>query len=150
MVKNWIKRTITVLSVISFVLLLLPVFNVDADGTEYVVRGINLTEFSVWGSIVLMIPLIILALLYSNMSVTQKTIGIMAIQCVHLIGVHSSFYETKEWVEQISSHYVSPEPYLFSYTSLITLTLILFYLYNECLGNLSFGCLGFKKNKKKG
>ena len=61
MSKKWFKRIITGLSVGAFALLLLPVFKVSVDGTEYVVRGLNLPEFSVWGCIVLMIPLIILA-----------------------------------------------------------------------------------------
>lgn len=147
--KKRIKRIIMALSISSFVLLLLPVFNFDADGMEYVVRGINLTEFSALGNIVLMLPLIILAILYSHMRATQKTVGIIAAQCVNLIGMHNSFCEAKEWVEQISSHYVRPEPYLFVYTALITLTLMLFYLYNECLGNLSFKCLSLIKNTKK-
>ena len=149
MSKKWFKRIITGLSVGAFALLLLPIFMVSVDGTEYVVRGLNLPEFSVWGCIVLMIPLIILALLYSHMTITQKSVGIIGIQCANLIGVHSSLYGAKEWVEEISSHYASPEPYLFAYAALVTVTLIIFYLYNEYLGNSSFRHLKFLKNRNK-
>ncbi len=149
MSKKWLKRIITGLSFGAFALLSLPVFKVSVDGTEYVVRGLNLPEFSVCGCIVLVIPLIILALLYSHMTITQKTVGIIGVQCANIIGVHSSLYGAKKWVEEISSHYASPEPYLFVYAALITLTLIIFYLYNEYLGNLSFRCLRFLKNRKK-
>lgn len=149
MSKKWLKRIITGLSFGAFALLSLPIFKVSVDGTEYVVRGLNLPEFSVWGCIVLVIPLIILALLYSHMTITQKTVGIIGVQCANIIGVHSSLYGAKKWVEEISSHYVSPKPYLFAYVALVTVTLIIFYLYNEYLGNSSFRHLKFLKNRNK-
>lgn len=149
MSKKWFKRIITGLSVGAFALLLLPVFKVSVDGTEYVVRGINLTEFSAWGFIVLIIPLIILELLYSHIAVPQKTVGIIALQCVNLVGVYNSFCESKEWVEEIASHYASPEPYLFAYTALVTITLIIFYLHNEFLEHSSFTCLKFFRNRNR-
>lgn len=148
MSKKWFKRMITGSSIGAFALLLLPVFKVSVDGTEYVVRGLNLPEFSMWGCIVLMIPLIILALLYSHMTITQKTVGIIGVQCANLIGVHSSLYGAKKWVEEISSHYASPEPYLFAYVALVSIILILFYLYNEYFGNFSFRSLRILKKKK--
>ena len=83
------------------------------------------------------------------MTISQKTVGIIGVQCANIIGVHSSLYGAKKWVEEISSHYVSPEPYLFAYVALVTVTLIIFYLYNEYLGNSSFRHLKFLKNRNK-
>ena len=147
--KKLIKITITILSVFAFVLFILPVFKFSTDETTIVVIGLNLVEFSAWGGILLLIPLFILALLYSHMNVNQKTLGIIAIQCINVVGVHYSFYSAKQWAEKVSLHYVSPEPYLFIYTILVTMILILFYLYNEYFGNPAYTRQKFIMDRNK-
>jgi DNA polymerase-1 len=50
-----------------------PAYSTSADGT-ILLRGINFTEFSPWGNLVVLIPLIILGIMFSNLGYKAKLV----------------------------------------------------------------------------
>lgn len=132
MSKKIYKWSAIVLSVAGYLTLLLPLAKVtERDGCTMIIRGFNMVEFSPWGSIVLSVPLIIIAILFSHMEKTHKTIGLISVQLLNSVGLYNSINKAYEWINSISPEYIHRETYPILYGALILISLICLYAYNE-------------------
>ena len=69
------------LSVAALYALSLPMWTVTfTDSTyEMIIKGFNIPEFSPWGGIVLLTPLVLLGLIFSKVNGNLKTIGLLGL-----------------------------------------------------------------------
>ena len=92
--KKWYKTIITLACVGVFVLAALPIMSVEIVGGESytaIVRGYNLMEFSPWGVIPLMTPLLIFLIVFGKQSRAVKEAELLLLLVISMICYVHSF-----------------------------------------------------------
>ena len=109
-----IKKTCLLLNLISYISLILPVYSTMVDskeGYELIIRGYNLVEFSVWGSLVLAIPVIVLAITYSNQDCSIKNLLLLATYLLSIAGFYNASIAADKWIRDVANGFVLCRPY---------------------------------------
>lgn len=103
-----------IFALLSYVPLLLPMYKIRTDGEtgyDLILRGFNLAEFSVWGGLFLIIPIILCAIAYCNIKNSHKSIALMGICIFGVIALYCAGAPAQEWVKTAASGYVPYRPY---------------------------------------
>ncbi len=101
-------------ALLSYIPLLFPVYKVRTAGEtgyDLIIRGFNLAEFSVWGGLLMIIPIILFALAYCGIGNRHKSIALMGICIFGVITVCYAGVPAKEWVKNAAEGYVRYRPY---------------------------------------
>lgn len=123
--------TVTMLVIVSFFTCALPIMSVFSGGLEtctIFARGYNFIEFSPWGVLAVLSPIIasMIAVIYQSRFV--KVIEYIALMLGSIIGYSISFCETHKWLKSIGDASVE----LHSGAVLMPLTLFMMILL--CMG----------------
>jgi len=109
-----IKRISGLLSILSYAFLILPIYSTTIDGEEgceLIIRGYNLAEFSVWGSLVFTIPIIIIAVTYSRQYNKMKNLLLIAIYLFSIVVFHNASVAADTWIRSVADGFVLCRPY---------------------------------------
>lgn len=131
---NKVLRVIgVVLALFSLLCLSFPIFSTnltDGESWHMVVRGYNMVEFSPWGSIVLIVPILFIGLMLSKLKYSFKTIGIFSLLMMDCFALSSAYSSTYKWVLQEATGYVHLHMNQFFYILALFLSCVCFYF--EC------------------
>lgn len=133
--KTW-KVIGTFLTVMTLILMFFPWISAyhsgEVENVNLTATGFGLTEFSVWGVILLIMPIIILATIYSRLNSKVKTVMILAIYLFSQISLYCAVSAGMEFLREVSTQYVRPQVWMLLHPVIIFLSLLSFYLsYNQ-------------------
>ena len=126
-----LKTAGAISSALALISLALPVFKTVFDGGETwaaTFRGINLVEFSPWGIIVLLVPLILSGIGYSKLNDAAKTMLNMSAFLLGLVSLYNAIYAMREWVYSHATGYVYVYGSFIIYAVLLIISAVLFHI----------------------
>ena len=139
MSKKHLKTAGTVLTLLSFILMFFSWIYAYSEGevvsADITTSGFGLTEFSVWGVILLIVPVLVLGIMYSNLGNKVKTVMIL---CIYLLSQISFYFAVSigmDWLREISTEYVRPQIFLLIHPIMLFASLLAFYLHCNTLTN---------------
>ena len=109
-----IKTVCLLLNLISYIPLILPIYSTMVDGKEgyeLIIRGYNLVEFSSWGSLMFAIPVIVLAITYSNQDCRIKNLLLLATYLLSIVGFYNASIAADKWIRDVANGFVLCRPY---------------------------------------
>lgn len=104
MSKSLYRNAVAMLAILSFLLCLVPVVSVYLGGTEsgtFVIRGFNLMEFSAWGVVPVIAPLLIPVILLGHQSKAAQEIELMALLVGNTVAYVHGFNAARAWIDEI-------------------------------------------------
>lgn len=121
------KKFSFLLNLLSYAPLLLPIYATSIDSGEayeLIIKGYNLAEFSVWGSIIFAIPIIIIAITYSSIDNKIKNLLLIAVYLLAIVGFYNASIAADKWIQGVADGFVLCRPYqmisfLFVFVSMI-------------------------------
>lgn len=119
-----------ILSVSALLSLVLPLFSFRILETEMIIRGYNVVEFSPWGSIVLVAPILLIGLMLSKLKYSFKTIGILSLLILDFFALSDAYSVSYTWALQETTNSVQPHAYHLFYALAFVLSGFCFYM--EC------------------
>lgn len=132
MMKKIVKYSGITFAILSLLTLSLPVFSTritDGEACDLVVNGYNLVEFSPWGGIVLLAPLLLLGLMLSKLRNTTKTIGLIVLFALNGVALCASTSAAYKWMCDVSTGFVEPYMYHVIYALLLFVAMICFFVW---------------------
>jgi hypothetical protein len=81
------------------------------EGYELIIRGYNLVEFSSCGSLVFAIPVIVLAITYSNQDCRIKNLLLLATYLLSIVGFYNASIAADKWIRDVANGFVLCRPY---------------------------------------
>lgn len=135
--KKWYKTIITLACVGVFVLAALPIMSVEIVGGESytaIVRGYNLMEFSPWGVIPLMTPLLIFLIVFGKQSRAVKEAELLLLLVISMICYVHSFQLATEWLRSVGTSMIARDVGMALYPS--SLVGLLIFAHNWDKGEL--------------
>lgn len=103
-VKPWFKYAIIIVSIAISAMCLLPIMSVYLGGTEsgtFIIRGFNLMEFSAWGVIPMIAPLLIPVILLGHQSKAAQEIELAALLVGNTVAYVHGFNAARAWIDEI-------------------------------------------------
>ena len=82
---------------------------VDVESCNMIVKGYNLVEFSPWGSVVLLAPLVLVALMLSKLKPAVKTVGTLVLFMLTGVALSGSVASAHTWICGIATGFVEPQ-----------------------------------------
>ena len=116
-----------ILSVLTLYSLALPIYSTYIS-CDIVVRGYNLVEFSPWGGVVVLAPLVLLGLTLSKLRNTTKTVGLIGLLVLNGVALCGSTYVAHTWMCDIATGYVEPHMSHLIYALLFTVATACFWV----------------------
>lgn len=116
------------LSVITTAILLFPIMSTYSGGEEsgtLIVRGFNLMEFSAFGIIPILAPLLIPVILYGNQGKAAKERSLILLSLGNMLSFVQSFNAAKAWLKNVGDSPISYYPAIVVYHLCFILVLIL-------------------------
>ena len=107
--KNITRYGGMIFALLALLSLGLPVFSTyisDVESGMVVVCGYNMVEFSPWGSIVVILPLLTIGLALSKMNVRIKTAGLLGLLPVAGVAMHYAVESAHDWINTIATGFV--------------------------------------------
>ena len=128
-----IYRVIFVLvSIAAATVCVLPIMSAYFDGTEscdLIVRGFNLMEFSAWGGVCLLAPLLIPGILFGSQPRAAQEIEIMCLLSGNIVCYAQSFNTARMWLEEHGASLITYHPNALWYPMTFIAVLILGWLF---------------------
>ena len=139
MMKKIVKYSGIAFALLSLLSLSLPVFSTritDGEACDLVVKGYNLVEFSPWGGIVLLAPLLLLGLMLSKLKNTTRTIGLIILFALNGVALCASTSSAYKWMCDVSAGFVEPHMYHVIYALLLFVAMVCFFVWCNCSLNI--------------
>lgn len=133
-VKRIFRFLCAVLALLSLASLSLPIYSTyitDGEACDMVIKGYNLVEFSPWGGVVLLAPLVLLGLMLSKLKSSVKTIGLLGLLLLNSVALCGATSAAYSWITNIATGFVKPHMGHLIYALLLFLAMVcLWLLYN--------------------
>ena len=123
-----------VLAVLSLLTLGLPLFSTTltvGEAGRLVVRGYNLVEFSPWGGVAVVAPLVLLGLALSKLSRPVKTMGLLGLCVLTGFALCGAVAAAQTWVRSTADGFVEPHMSHLFYAALFFFATLCFYVENN-------------------
>ena len=99
-------------ALLAMVALFGPIYNTyiaEGEACNIIVKGYNLVEFSPWGSVVLLAPLVLVALMLSKLNPAVKTVGALGLFLLTGVALSGSVASAHTWICGIATGFVEPQ-----------------------------------------
>lgn len=139
MMKKIVKYSGIAFALLSLLSLSLPVFSTqitDGEACDLMVKGYNLVEFSPWGGIVLLTPLVLLGLMLSKLKNATKTVGLIILFVLNGVALCASTSAAYKWMCDVSTGFVEPHMYHVIYALLLFVAMVCFFMWCNCSLNI--------------
>ena len=139
MIKKIVKYSGIAFALLSLLSLSLPVYSTritDGEACELVVKGYNFIEFSPWGGIVLLAPLVLLGLMLSKLRNTTKTAGLIILFALNGVALCASTSAAYKWMCDVSAGFVEPHMYHVIYALLLFVAMLCLFVWCNCSLNI--------------
>ena len=108
--NKWYKTIMKLLCAAAFVLAVLPLTSVEAGNGEtctLIIHGYNLMEFSPWGVVPLMAPILVLLILFGKQSKSAKEAELLLLLVASVVCYVHSFQLSTEWLRSVGTSIVT-------------------------------------------
>lgn len=125
------KNMGVIFSVVSLLSLGLPILSTnitDGEAWNMVVRGYNMIEFSPFGGVVVLTPVLLIGLMLSKLNNNLKTVGILTLLLFDGFATSSAYSATYKWVFEQATGNIKSRQNQIIYFSLLVLAMICFYV----------------------
>ena len=112
--RSYFKYLLIIASIAASAMCVLPLMSVYSGGTEsctLIVRGFNLMEFSAWGVIPLIAPLVITIIVLGRQTRIVKETEILILFMVNTVSYVHSFNAAKAWLYDVGDSFVTCYPW---------------------------------------
>ena len=137
--KKIVKHIGIVFALLSLLSLFLPMFSTritDGEFCNLVVKGYSLVEFSPWGGIVVLAPLVLLGLMLSKLRNTAQTVGLIVLFALNGVALCASTSAAYKWMCDVSAGFVEPCMYHVIYALLLFAAMVCFFVWCNCSLNI--------------
>ena len=132
MIKMNYKRAGTIFNLVSYIPIAMPMYT-GKVGTEEsfnaVIRGFNFAEFSPWGSLLVTMPKILLAITYSKIKNKYKSLILIPFYMLNTVMVYNSTMAADKWIRDAAEGYVRFRPYIVLYLLAVFSALVCQYIH---------------------
>lgn len=108
-----VMKAVSVLSaLLAMATLFGPIYSTyiaEGESCNMIVKGYNLVEFSPWGSVVLLAPLVLVALTLSKLKPTVKAVGTLALLLLTGVALSGSVVAAHTWICGVATGFVEPQ-----------------------------------------
>ena len=135
--KNFARVIGTIFALLAMASLFLPLYHAEievGDAWSVTLRGVNLVEFSAWGTLVRAIPLIFIAIAYSRLNIQTKTVLTLGVYALDIVSLQSANTAMRKWIYTEATGYVASYGNLIIYGGLVFSAVLFFYLYCNIAG----------------
>ena len=111
MTKKTVKLLGAAMSIAALSTLALPIAHTVigyVESMDLTLRDINLIEFSFWGVLVILAPLLSIGTMYSKLCDKEKMIAIMSIFTIGMISLSCAIRAANTWLYDVATGYVQP------------------------------------------
>lgn len=131
-----LKRAGTVFALLAFCSLALPFYHTtlrgDWNGTEVVLTGFDFAGISPWGGFLILLPILLLATIYSRLSYTLKTVFSMALYGGSAVCLYYACNDAYRWMMEVKGDgYIRQPVAAVLYALLFFAALISFHLHGN-------------------
>lgn len=126
------KSVGTIFNLASYIPLALPMFTAKVGSEEWfnaVIRGFNLVEFSSWGSLLVTMPIVLLAITYSKIKNKYKSLILIPFYMLNTVMVYNSTMAADKWIRDAAEGYVRFRPYIVLYLLAVFSALVCLYIH---------------------
>lgn len=127
-----LKRIGIIIGFLTYGILLLPMYETKIGGMEsgnLIVRGYNLAEFSVWGCLILVLPILLLGIACCNIGNRWKNLMLMCFYMLNIVSLYFANTFAYEWVHSIAGGYVQFNLYMPVYALLMLGAVVCLFVY---------------------
>ena len=131
MIRKSFKYFSIIFSVCALVTLYLPLFSTritDGESWDMVVRGYNTVDFSAWGSVVLLTPIVLILLIISKLRKNIKTLSILSLCLLDGFALCDSISKTYSWMTENATGYITIHNNHLIYAVLLLIAGIYFFI----------------------
>lgn len=133
MSKKNLKIAGTILAIFAFADLFLPwiyaYHNGDCISCDFTTSGVKLVELSVWGSVIVIVPILLAGVMYSRLSEKGKTLLLFALYILGSVGFYFAVSDGTVWLREVSTEYVELKRFAIWYPIFLFTSLLMFYLH---------------------
>ena len=122
--KKTLKAIGIAFSLLCIASLTLPAFTVLSNDTT--LRGFSLAEFSAWGAIIPVIPVILIEIMLCKLRDSTKTICIVILQLLAAVSLYCSHVSAYDWICKYERGYIRPHANDIIYAAMLILSCISF------------------------
>ena len=118
----------------SYIPLAFPMYKTKLEvGFDYevIVRGFNFVEFSPWGSLLVTMPIILLALTYLRVRNKLKNLILISFYILNTITIYNATSAADKWVRTATEGFVLVRPYILLYLLSMFVALVCLYIHNN-------------------
>ena len=118
----------------SYIPLALPMYKATIgkeESFESIIRGFDLCEFSPWGSLLVTMPIILLAISFLKIRNSIKNLLLILFYMINTIIVHLATFAAGNWIRETADGFVNFKPYILFYLLSMFLGLICLYVHNN-------------------
>lgn len=130
-ILKFMSITLTLFSLASLSLPIYSTHITNGVACNLVIRGYNLVEFSSWGGIVVLAPLVLLGLMLSGLNNNIKTIGLLGLFILDGVALCCSTSAAYKWICEVSTTFVELHMNHLVYALLYFIAMICFYIINN-------------------
>ena len=99
----------------------------DGESFTPVLRVINLAEFSAWGTVTVLSPIILAAIYYAELDRNAKTLSLIGIYMFSSVAYVEAVKRAHEWLDQVCTGFVEKYPAMILYPLVIFCVSVLIY-----------------------
>lgn len=120
-----------VFSLLSYLTLALPIYKTKMDNGEnynMIITGLNFAEFSLWGCLMLVIPIVLIALTYCNIKNRWKSVVLIAIYILNTIVIYNASIAADKWIRDVATGFVLCRPYQLFYAMSLLVSMVCLFI----------------------
>ena len=122
-----------VFNFLSYIPFVLPVYKARVgvvESFEAVIRGFNLCEFSLWGSLLVFMPIIFYTISYLKIQHGLKNLSLILLYVINAVVVHFSTLAAHSWINENASGLIQSGPFMLFYLFSMFLGLVCICIHN--------------------
>ena len=125
----------TIFDLVAYIPLAFPMYCGDVGGESVgyrlSVNGFNFTEFSSWGSLLVTMPIVLLAIAYSKVQNKIKNMLLILFYILNTVTVYNATTAAGEWVRGVADGVVDSKLYILFYLLAMFASLVCLYVHNN-------------------
>ena len=96
----------------------------DGEAGNVIVKGYNLVEFSSWGSVVLLVPLLLIGLMLGKLHPAVNTIGVLGLLLLNGVALSESVTAAHTWIAGVATGLVETHGHHWMYVLLLLVSAV--------------------------
>lgn len=133
MSKKELKTSGMVFTILTFISLLFPwvyaYYGEKFEKCDFTTTGFDMIEFSVWGVILILVPILVLGIMYGRLNEKEKTVSLLVLYLLGNISFYFAVSMGMDWLREASTGYIRLKGFALLYPIFLLGSMVMFYLY---------------------